>query len=87
ACHELARLQDAFVAEWLFYPSEPGAAVQLARYAHDELATGEVNVRFERLAHFSKDQPNWTYYSPEFEDGVLKVLSRRWPLDFRPNAG
>lgn len=81
-CHELARLQDTFTHEWLFYRGEPGAALQLADYARGELAAGEVNIRFERLARLSKLQPNWTFYSPEFEHGVLETLSRHWPLDY-----
>ncbi len=85
-CHELARLQDAFVNEWLFYPGEPGAAIHLAGYARDEIAVGEVAIRHERLARLDKDQPNWVYYSPECEEGVIKAVSRYWPLDYRPGT-
>lgn len=81
-CHELPRLQDTLMHEWLFYKDEPGAALQLAQYAQGELATGEPAVRYERLARMSKDQPSWTYYSPQFEDGVLATLARHWPLDY-----
>ena len=31
----------------------------------------------------SKLQPNWTYYSPDFERAVLKCLSEHWQLDYR----
>jgi hypothetical protein len=82
-CHELARLQDSFVHEWLAYRAQPEAAAQLDEYARAELAAGEVVVRFERLNKFSKLQPTWTYYSPHFEHGVLESLARRWPLDYR----
>ena len=82
-CHELARLQETFRSEWLFFPSEVGAELQLARYAEAELATGEANVRFERLNRFSKEQASWTYYSRDFEHGVLKFLGEHWPLDYR----
>ncbi len=82
-CHELARLQETFRSEWLFYPGEIGAELQLARYAEGELATGEVNVRFERLNRFSKEQAAWTYYSPGCEHAVLKFLGAHWPLDYR----
>jgi hypothetical protein len=82
-CHELARLQDAFVREWLVYGAQPEALPQLDEYARAELAAGDVMVRFERLGKFSKLQPNWTYYSPHFESGVLQALSKRWPLDYR----
>lgn len=82
-CHELAGLQDAFANEWLFNRGETGAVLHLAQYAAGELASGEVNVRYERLARLSKEQPNWTYFSSEFEDGVLETLSRHWPLEYR----
>ncbi|HEY4998568.1 MAG TPA: hypothetical protein VII36_05470 [Usitatibacter sp.] len=82
-CHELAALQDAFVHEWLFYKADPGAAAQLEEYARGELAAGDGAIRFERLHRLSKLQPNWTFYSPGFEDGVLECLARHWPLDYR----
>ena len=82
-CHELARLQETLRSEWLFYPDELGAELQLARYAEGELAAGEANVRFERLARFSKEQPNWTYHSAGCESTVLECLCAHWPLDYR----
>ncbi|MGZ5036431.1 MAG: hypothetical protein ACXWG1_17775 [Usitatibacter sp.] len=82
-CHELAQLQEAFSREWLFYRADPRAAPQIAQYAKAELALGDVNVRFELLDRFSKDQAAWTYYSHDFEHGVLKVLGKHWPLDYR----
>ena len=80
-CHELAELQDAFVHEWLFYRADPAAAGEVAKYAQAELALGEVNVNFERLARFSRQQPAWTFASPGFDMGVLQYLAARWPLD------
>lgn len=80
--HELARMQDAFAREWLVYRGDPRGAAELAAYREAELAAGELNVRFERLSRFSTLQPNWTYYSPHFERGVLRHLARRWPLDY-----
>jgi hypothetical protein len=81
--HELARMQDAFAHEWLFYRDDPHAAAQLALYARAELAAGEVNLRFERLAKLSTLQPNWTCYSPHFERSVLRHFAKRWPLEYR----
>lgn len=80
-CHELAELQDAFVHEWLFYRADPGATGEVAKYAQAELALGEVNVKLERLARFSHQQPAWTFASPGFDMGVLQYLAARWPLD------
>lgn len=81
-CHALAELQDAFVHEWLFYRGDPAAAAHVQRYVQSELALGDVNVRFERLARFDPAQPTWTYASPGFEDGVLEALAAEWPLDY-----
>lgn len=85
--HELARMQEAFSREWLLYRDDARATAELQAYAEAELAAGEVNVRFERLAKFSKFQPNWTFYSPGFEQPVLHFLAERWPLDYRPDEG
>jgi hypothetical protein len=81
--HALAQMQAAFAAEWLFYREDARAATELASYAKAELATGEVNLRFERIARLSTLQPNWTYYSPHFERGVLRHVAKRWPLEYR----
>jgi hypothetical protein len=84
-CHELASLQEGFVAEWLFFRGDPGAASDLGAYSHAQLASNEVNVRFAKLGKFSKLQPNWTYYSKDFEQPVLRYLAKRWPLEYRPD--
>lgn len=84
--HELAALQDTFMREWLFYRDEPRAQAQLLAYGEAELAAAEINLRFERLRRLSKLQPNWTYFSPRFERGVLRALTSYWPLEYRPHA-
>ena len=81
--HELARMQEAFAHQWLLYRDDPRAAAELKAYAEAELAAGEVNLRFGRLAKLSTLQPNWTYYSPGFERSVLRHLAKRWPLEYR----
>ena len=81
--HELAQLQEAFGHEWLVYRDDARAAAESASYAKAELAVGEVNLRFERIAKLSTLQPNWTYYSPHFERSVLRHLAKRWPLEYR----
>ena len=81
-CHELAQLQEAFTHEWLCHRGDPRDAEERDRYARAELATGEANVRFDKLNRFSKLQADWTHYSHDFEHGVLKCLSRHWPLDY-----
>lgn len=84
--HELARLQETFAREWLFYRDDPRAAAELEAYHEAELAAGELNLRFERLAKLDKGQPNWTYYTPHFERTVLRHLASRWPLEYRPHV-
>ena len=84
--HELASMQEAFAHEWLFHRDDARAAAEQRAYEDAELAAaGAVNVRFERLAKFSRLQPNWTYYTPHFEHSVLRHLAKRWPLEFRPD--
>ena len=84
--HELARMQETFSREWLFYRDDARAAAELQAYAEAELAAGEAGIRFERLAKFSKLQPNWTFYSPGFEQPVLHFLARHWPLEYSPEG-
>jgi hypothetical protein len=84
---DLAVMQEALVREWLFYRNEPRATAELLAYCEAELAAGDLNLRFEKLAQLFKRQPNWTYYSPRFERRVLRALSRCWPLDYRPHIG
>ena len=80
--HDLARLQEKFAREWLCYRADAWAAADFDAYARAELAAGEVSVRFGRLAVFSRLQPNWTFYSRNFEHAVLRHLARRWPLEY-----
>ena len=84
--HQLAGVQEIFAREWLFYRNAPWASAELEAYHEAELAAGEVNLRFERLAKLDKRQPNWTYYSPGFERSVLRHLAARWPLEYRPHV-
>ena len=83
-CHQLAELQDAFAGEWLFSRDDPRMRGDLEAYAKDELALGPLNVRHAKLAKFATLQPTWTYYSPDFQRPVLNYLSKRWPLEYRP---
>ena len=85
--HELARMQETFSREWLFHRDAARAAAELRAYAQAELsAAGEAGIRFERLAKFSKLQPNWTFYSPGFEQPVLHFLAKHWPLEYSPEG-
>jgi hypothetical protein len=82
-CHELERLQAAFVREWLFYPGEPGADAEAAAYGKLGLPVGPMNIRAERLARFDQSQPTWIYASPGIDLNVISTLRTSWPLDDR----
>jgi hypothetical protein len=84
--HELARIQEIFSREWLVYPDDPRAGAERQAYDEAELGVGEINVTFERLGRFSKLQPTWTCYSPQFERTVLRRLAKHWPLEYRPGV-
>ena len=84
-CQELAALQEAFVAEWLFDRDDPDTTSEIGAFGHAQLAASDMNVRYEKLGKFSKLQPNWTYYSKDFERPVLNFLAKRWPLEYRPD--
>jgi hypothetical protein len=84
--HELARMQEMFAREWLWYAGDARAAAEQQAYDDAQLAPGgAAGVRFERLGKFSQLQPNWTYYTPRFEHSVLRHLAKRWPLEFQRN--
>lgn len=67
--HELARMQEAVVREWLQDRDVPAGWTGL-------------QVRWDMLPRFSTQQPTWTHYSPGFARGVLRVLARHWPLAY-----
>lgn len=80
--HQLARMQEAVAREWLAYGDE----AETRAYDAAELGVGEENVRYAKLAKFSKLQPTWTHYSPGFERAVLNAVSKRWPLEYQPDS-
>lgn len=82
AAHALAEVRELLVNEWLFHADEVGAELQLAAYAKKGLHAGDLNVRVDKLWRLDRGQPNWTFYSRQFEHGVLDALSKRWALDF-----
>jgi len=82
--HELDRLQEMFVAEWLFF--EDDAEISAERKAYDELDLPlhrHVNLRSKRLGKLDDSQPVWRYRSHGFDADVLDYLQRYWPLDYR----
>jgi hypothetical protein len=81
-CHDLERLQDAFVREWLFYESDPTHAREVEQLHARDLPVLAVNVRPARLNKFNADAPIWTYTSPGADMNIVLYLASRWPLDY-----
>jgi len=82
-CHELERLQDAFVREWLFFDEDP--AQEAAALRARELPVLAVNLRSGKLGKLATGAPVWTYTSPGADMHPLVFLSNRWPLDYVPD--
>jgi hypothetical protein len=79
--HELERVQDVFVSEWLFFGDTTDAAEREA-YGRMKFPIRDVNIRVEGLNRLSKDEPVWIYRSHDFDTRVLEFLARYWPLDY-----
>ncbi|MCL4798814.1 MAG: hypothetical protein KJ025_04450 [Burkholderiales bacterium] len=84
--HELERLQDAFVREWLAYQGDAHAAEHAAAYAARELAFGAVNLRADKLGKLRTDAAVWTYATPDCDLNIVGTLRRHWSLDYGPEV-
>jgi hypothetical protein len=80
---QLDTMQGKFAGEWLFYPDDPAAAVQIEAYKELGLPVQTVNVQAKKLNKFDQKDVVWRYYSAAFRGPVLQYLSPRWPLDYR----
>lgn len=83
-CHQLEMLQDAFIAEWLWFDNDPEAGPERPWYREAEIAVGSVNLKHRRISQLDKRDPIWTYASHGLDRGVLEYIARRWPLEWRP---
>ena len=84
-CHELERLQDAFVREWLFFEDDPEHEAEAAALRARELPVLAVNFRPWKLGKLQTGAPVWTYTSPGADLHPVVFLSKRWPLDYAPD--
>ena len=82
--HELEKIQDHFVHEWLFYESEVERENEIDAYRKMELAVKTVNVKTRNLNKFDTSDVVWTYSGPGFDLGVIKYLRQHWQLDYQP---
>lgn len=83
AAHELERVQNVFVTEWLFFEGDERAQHERVDYDKSNFPLRPVNLRPVRLRRFDQSQPVWLYSSPGFDAGVLRYLQRYWPLDYQ----
>ncbi|MCX8005264.1 MAG: hypothetical protein N2688_09960 [Burkholderiaceae bacterium] len=81
--HELARLQDAFVREWLLYRGDAREA-DLAALQSQALPILDVNVRPQRLERLHKIDLLWTYSTPGADLNIVAYLGERWSLNYAP---
>lgn len=81
-CHELNRLQDQFVAHWLFFDDDPASADEAAALRSRTLPVRHVNIRASRLDKLRTAPAVWRFDSPDADVNVLNHLSKRWPLDY-----
>lgn len=78
-CPDLARIQDAFVQEWLFFEADAEEASTLRAY---ELPVLALNIRASRLNRMTRHGPVWIYSTTGADLHVVGYLSKRWPLDY-----
>ena len=81
ACHELERLQFAFIREWLFYADDDVAEKECAEYRDQGLPVQAVNIRSRKLNKLDKSDLIWTYATATVDMNVISFLMRHWPLD------
>ncbi len=82
--HELDRVQDMFVAEWLFFGDDPRSESERRAYDEYRLPITGINIRASRLNKLDKHEAVWIYRSHDLDANVLEYLQRFWPLDYRP---
>ena len=83
--HELERLQDAFVREWLIYDDAAADRSEIARLHDLGLPVLDLNIRPSKVTKLRTDAAVWTYSSPGADLNGARFLAARWPLDYRPD--
>ncbi len=81
-CHVLDRLQEEFIAEWLFFSIDAGIEEELVFYRQHELPVREVNIKRKKMNKLKKDEVVWTYASKEIGMNIIDYLAARWPLEY-----
>ena len=83
-CHELERIQDAFVGEWLLFEGAHDYERQAAALRDSELPVLAMNIRPCKIGKLVAGKPVWTYSSPAADAHIIRYLAKRWPLDYEP---
>ena len=81
-CHALARMQDVFAEDWLFYADSPYAEGESKAYAQQKLPVQSVNIKNKKLNKLDKKDVVWNYASPGLDMNIIEFLRSRWPLDY-----
>jgi hypothetical protein len=79
--HELARLQSAFVDEWLFFADAPEARRDIEAYERLGLPVRDVNIQSRQFERFDRSQPIWRFTLPGTDLNLIEYLARCWTLD------
>lgn len=79
--HELARLQDAFVREWLLYRTE-ATPEDIEALRARKLPLLDVNVRPSRLDRLHAHNLLATYSTPGADLNIIAFLGERWSLNY-----
>jgi hypothetical protein len=78
--HELERLQSNFVAEWLFFPTDPSASAEARLFAQRGLPVQAVNIKSRRLSRLEHEQGEWVYATAPADRTLLDFLEEQWAM-------
>lgn len=80
-CHQLNQLQNAFIAEWLFFDTDEDIEETKA-YHQNELPVQNVNIKYKKLNKLNQKDVIWTYASNDLSLNIIEYMVPRWPLDY-----
>jgi len=81
-CHELERIQDMFVREWLFCANDPESTPHIHWYREHGLLMQQVNLRQDTLNKLDQSDTVWTYKKPLLDMNIISFLEQHWALDY-----
>lgn len=74
--HELERLQSIFVQEWLFFPTDPDIATEIAAYRSSSIPVRIANIKFRKLHRFNRENEVWIHATPGIDYNVTQFLEK-----------